>query len=221
MLQEATISEIIEYPVQRDGALVTRRGGLTRMKPKLGAPLANQPGSVHWTMLLLFGTTEKAIQMIESLVAGQGDNADEKWIRFVLLYRQWEGQHKKGELLEAPNFNQVCHSLGFDTSTFIAQLQTGIQSMMTSLSKMKAALASPLIVQNLIDRATSDEGDIKEIELALKVGGVVEEKGGVNVNVNQQTAVMLKSEREKQKSPLLQFSQTVDEIDNESRKEHE
>lgn len=220
MLQEQTISNIIKYPVDENGAIVTRRGGLTRMKPKLGAPPSNQPGSVHWTMLHLFGETEKAIQMIESLVAGQGDNADEKWIRFVLLYRQWEQQYRRGELLETPNFNQVCHSLDFEATSFISQLQSGIQSLMKGMAQMKASLASPMVVQNLIDKATSEEADVKEIELALKVGGIVDEKGGVNINVNQQTAVMLKGEKDKQKSPLLQFSDTVTEIDNEVRKEH-
>ncbi len=224
MDQETTIGEILDYPLDSSGDLVTRRSGLTRMKPKLNAPPASQPGSVDWTMTSMFGSTAKAVAMIESLVAGQGENADEKWVRFVLLYKQWQIQFTKGELVEPPTLNQVCHALNFDAQTFLRELQQGVMTLMKSLSSMKAAMASPMIVQNLIDKASSEEADVKEIELALKIGGVVESGPGMAVQINNnntnQNAVTLKSDKEKLKSPLLQFQPTVTEIDNEVRKEH-
>jgi hypothetical protein len=60
--------------------------------------------------------------------------------------------------------------------------------------------------------------------LALKIGGVVESGPGMAVQIKNnntnQNAVVLKSDREKQKSPLLQFNNTVRDIDTEVRKDH-
>lgn len=212
-------NDIINYPINENGDLVTRRSGLTRMKPRLDAPPANQPGSVDWSMTMLFGSRETAVKMIESLVAGQGENADEKWVRFVLLYKQWTIQHEKGELEEAPTFNQVCHSLDFDTKTFISELQTSVQSLMKLMAQTKAALHAPQVVSNLILMATDPMADVKSIELALKLGGVMEDKAGMNVQINNtnQNAVILKGDKEKLKSPLRQFSQTVKNIDDAAR----
>ena len=217
MPQELTtpISEIIDYPVDESGKLVTRRNGLSRMKPRLNAPAATQPGSVHWTMLMLFGEERKAIEMIESLVAGQGNQAEEKWVEFCLLYRKWQL-----EGLE-PNFNQVCHSLDFDAKDFIGQLQVGIQSMMKTIAHTKLALSTPRVINNLIDKATNPDADTKTIELHLKTSGVLESSGGVNVNVLQQNnnTVMTKSEKEMLKTPLRQFSDTLKDIDATVREE--
>lgn len=209
------ISEIIDYPVDESGKLVTRRSGLSRMKPKLAAPAATQPGSVHWTMLMLFGGEKPAIEMIESLVSGQGNQADEKWVEFCLLYRKWEQ-----EGLE-PNFNQVCHSLDFDAKDFISQLQVGVQSMMKTIAQTKLALSTPCVINNLIDKATDPEADTKTIELHLKTSGVLETSGGVNVNVLQQNnnTVLTKTEKELMKTPLRQFSDTLKDIDASVREE--
>ena len=221
MPQDSTISEIIDYPVDESGKLVTRRGGLSRMKPKLAAPPATQPGSVHWTMLMLFGDERKAMEMIESLVAGQGNNAEERWVQFCLLYRKWEQDHKSGNLVDPPNFNQVCHSLDFDTKDFISQLQVGIQGMMRTIAHTKLALSTPRVINNLIDKATSPEADTKTIELHLKTSGVLETSSGVNVNVLQQNnnTVLTKGEKELLKTPLRQFNETLTEIDSKVREE--
>lgn len=225
MDQETTISEILDYPIDSKGDLVTRRSGLARMKPKLNAPPATQPGSVDWTMTAMFGSRQKAVEMIESLVAGQGENADEKWVRVVLLYKQWQIQFSKGEIMEPPTLNQVVHALNFDAQTFVRELQNGVMTLMKSLGHMKMALASPQILENLKEKAVNPEADVKTVELALKIGGIVESGGGMNVNINnsntQQSAVVLKSDREKLKSPLLQFNPTVNEIDVEVRKEQD
>lgn len=221
---DRTINEILDYPIAADGSLVTRRGGLAKMKPKLNAPPATQPGSVDWTMTTMFGSRQRAVEMIESLVAGQGENADEKWIRVVLLYKQWQIQFSKGEINEPPTLNQVCYSLDFDAATFVRELQQGVMILMKTMSQMKAALKAPMVVDNLINKAVNPEADVKEIELALKIGGVVESGTGmavqINNNTNNQTAVVLKSDKERLKAPLLQFNSTVRDIDVEVRKEH-
>jgi hypothetical protein len=222
MSQDETISDIIEYPVNAKGALVTRRGGLSKMKPHLNAPPPNQIGSVHWTMCHLFGSAEKAVEIIESLVSGQGENADEKWVRFVLLYRKWEMEHKRGEIVDPPTLNQVCQSLNFDAKDFLGELQMGIRTLFTKIGAIKATMAIPAIVDKVIEVAESDEGDKGDRELALKLAGMIEDKSGLNVQINnQQNNVMLKGERERMKTPLLQFSDTVEVIDAEVRKDHE
>ena len=202
------IAEILDYPLDNEGNLVTRRSGLAKMKPRLNAPPATQPGSVDWTMVAMFGSRQKAIEMIESLVAGQGENADERWVRVVLLYKQWQIQFSKGELDEPPTLNQVCYSLNFDAMTFVRELQQGIMFLMKSMSAMKAALKAPQVVDSLLERAINPEGDIKAVELALKIGGVVETGPGMAVQINNNNsnnqATVLKSDKEKMKSPLLQ-----------------
>lgn len=215
-------SNIIDYPLDKKGKIVTRRNGLTRMKPRLEAPPASQPGSVDWSMTHLFGSTDSALEMIESLVAGQGENADEKWVRFVLLYRQWEQQHQSGELENPPTLNQVCHALNFDARDFIRDIQTGIQGMMAGLVHTQAAMASTKVMKAILMRAVSVDGT-KDSELALKIAGVIDSGGGVNVQINNtnQNAVLLKSEKDKLKSPLLQFKETVDAIDEEVRSNDE
>lgn len=215
MPQESTISEIIDYPVDESGKLITRRSGLSRMKPRLEAPPATQPGSVHWTMLMLFGDERKAIEMIESLVAGQGNYAEDKWVEFCLLYRKWEQDGLQ------PNFNQVCHSLNFEAKEFISQLQVGIQGMMKTIAHTKLALSTPRVINNLIDKATDPEAELKAIELHLKTSGILETSSGVNVNVLQQNnnTVMTKGEKELLKTPLRQFDETLTDIDAKVREE--
>jgi hypothetical protein len=216
-----SISDILEYPIDANGSLVTRRGGLTRMKPKLDAPPPSQIGSVDWTMCHMFGDREKAVEIIESLVSGQGENADEKWVRFVLLYRQWEIQYRRGDLEVPPNLNQVCHSLNFDARELLGELQMGMRGLFTKIGAIKATMEIPAIVDKVIEVALSDEGDKGDRELALKLGGMIEDKSGMNVNIHNtnQNAIMLKGEKDRMKSPLLQFSDTVIDIDDEVRKE--
>lgn len=207
--------EIIDYPINDEGKLVTRRAAITKLKPRLDAPPPGQPGSVDWTMTMMFRSTTHALQMIESLVAGQGDNADEKWVRFILTYKKWQLEGLQ------PTFNEVCHALNFPAEEFIRDLQVGIQSVMTKVAHLKASLKVPEVMDNVVNRAIDPKADTKDIELHLKIAGVLDEKSGVNVNINNtnQVAVMNKGERDRLKTPLLQFSGTLTEIDDEVRNE--
>jgi len=217
MQNEETKSNIINYPITKEGKIVSKHQGLTKMKPRLDAPPANQPGSVDWTMTHLFGSTDSAMEMIESLVAGQGDNAEEKWVKVVILYRQWEMDYKDGKLDNPPTLNAVAHSLGFDSRDFITQLQTGIKLMMTSMVHTQAALAAPKVMQAVLARSQTIDGT-KDSELALKIAGVIESGGpSIQINNTNQNAVLLKSEKDKLRTPLLQFKDTVDAIDEDGR----
>ena len=55
----------------------------------------------------------------------------------------------------------------------------------------------------------------KDREMLLKIAGVLQDKGGVNVNVNQQVGV--KVGKDELLAPLRQFSGVAEEIDNEVR----
>lgn len=214
-------NKIIEYPINGEGKLVTRRANITKLKPRLDAPPASQPGSVDWTMNMMFGSSHRAFQMIESLVAGQGDNADEKWVQFILIYKKWQLEFDRGDLDIAPTFNQVCHALNFHADQFLMELQTGIQLSMRRVAHLKAAMAVPEVIDRVVERAQAEDGDVKERELHLRIAGVIDEKGGVNVQINNsnQVAVLTKGERERLKTPLLQFSGTLTQIDDEVRSE--
>lgn len=211
------ISPILEYPIDEKGRIVTRRADLAHKRPPLDAPPPSQPGSVDWTVFQMFGSIEKGVQMIESIVAGQGENAHERWTQVVLLYRTWEQKFLEKELPDKPTLNQVCHALRFDAAQFISELRVSITDVMTNIGRLRATMAVPQVVDKVIDVALSDEGDTKDRELALKLGGMIEEKGGVQVNVNQQQAVVLKGEKDRMKAPLLQFSQTVEAVDDDIR----
>lgn len=217
-----TQEPIIDYPKNESGSgskLVLRDARLARLRPKLDAPPATQPGSVDWTVTRMFGSVDDGVRYIESLVAGQGDQAHDRWVNFCLLYREWEAKFHDGLLPTKPTLNQVCHSLDFDARQFLGELQVGMQSVMVKMGAIRAAMAIPEVVNKSIEVALSDEGDTKDRELALRLGGMIQDKTGVQVNVQQNNTNnnVLKSDRDRMKNPLLQFSQTVEAIDNDAR----
>ena len=221
-MNSTTDEPILEYAqneTESGTSLVTRRGSLSRLRPKLDAPPATQPGSVDWVVNKMFGSTEEGVRYIESLVAGQGEQANERWIRFCLLYREWEAKHREGKLPARPTLNQVCHSLNFDARDFIGELQSGVQSLMAKVGRMKASLAVPQMVDVVVNRVLSGKGSTADNELGLKLGGMVDEKGAVQVNVQQNNINnnTLQRDKERMRNPLLQFSETVEEIDNAAR----
>lgn len=214
------ISDILEYPLNKKGNIISKRNGLISKRPRLDAPPPNHPGSVDWMAIQAFGSREEAIRRAESMVAGLGEEADDKWVRLVILYRQWEIMYRRGELHEPPNLNQVCQSLDMSAAVFIKGLRSEIQPMMAEIAKIQAAAALPEVMNKVIDKATSDKADTKDHEMFLKLSGVIAEKGGgLTVNVTQQQAMLAAKERDKLLAPLLQFSGTVEEIDDEARKE--
>lgn len=216
-LQVLTISPIMDYPLNDRLMIITNRRGLLTRQPSDKAPSPNQAGSIDWTIVTLFGSTEAGVRMIESLVAGQGANAEDKWIEFCLLYRQWELKWRLGELPEKPTLNQVCYALEMETALFLRGLQREIQSVMTTVGSLKATLRVPDVVDKVVEVALSDEGDVNDRKLALELGGALQPKGGIQVNVNQQNAVILKGDKDRMKAPLLQFSETVDALDDSIR----
>jgi hypothetical protein len=218
-LEETTESLFQVNESGRGSALVLRWPGLGHIKPRLDAPPPTQPGSTDFWVTQVFGSCEKGLEYIESLVAGQAENADEKWVKLILLFREWQARHKQGRLEHPPTLNMVCHSLNFDTPTFIRELQTGLLAYVKSQAVMSAVAASPEVVKNLNNKAKSKKADTKTIELQLRVAGVIDDKGaGVQVNVNQQQAVIGVKDKDKLRTPLLQFSDTVQIIDEEVRR---
>lgn len=217
MLQDIKLSPVIDYQISSNGELVTQRSFLDKLTPSNEALPESQLASIDWTLRELFGDRESAIRMIESLIVGHGINANEKWIQFALLYRKWQLDYQDDLLPSPPNLNQVALALNFDTSTFLSQFQKEVNGFMSTISQMKASLSSLKVIDNLTDKATSIEADVKEIELHLKVSGILQEKSGININMQQNNVTTLKSDKEKLKAPLLQFSQTVEHIDNEVR----
>jgi hypothetical protein len=112
----------------------------------------------------------------------------------------------------------VAFALEMDVKEFLTGMQREIQSVMASVGHLKAAMKVPQVVDKVVEVALSDEGDTKDRELALRLGGAIDEKGSpIQINVNQQTAVVLKGDKDRMKAPLLQFSETVEEIDEEVR----
>jgi hypothetical protein len=204
----------------RGAALVLRRPGLANIKPRLDAPPPTQPGSADFFIAQVFGSRDRGLEFVESLIAGQAENADPKWVNVILLYREWEARHKLGRMKDPPTLNLVCHSLNFDTPTFIRELQTGMLAYVKSQAVLTAVAASPEVIKNLNSKAKDKKADTKTIELQLRVAGVIDERGApVQVNVNQQQAVVMnKGDKDKQRAPLLQFIETVEIIDAEVRR---
>lgn len=219
-LDETTDSLFQVNESGRGAALVLRRPGLANVKPRLDAPPPTQPGSADFFVAQVFGSRDKGLEFIESLVAGQAENADPKWVNVILLYREWEARHKIGRMKTPPTLNLVCHSLNFDTPTFIRELQSGMLAYVKTQSVLTAVAAAPEVIKNLNRKAKDKKTDTKTIELQLRVAGVIDERGApVQVNVNQQQAVIMsKGDKDKQRAPLLQFSETVEIIDAEVRR---
>lgn len=222
LLEETTDSLFQVNESGRGSALVLRWPGLANIKPRLDAPPPTQPGSTDFFVTQVFGSRDKGLEYIESLVAGQAENADEKWVKLILLYREWEARHKQGRLEQPPTLNMVCHSLNFDTPTFIRELQNGLVAYIKSQAIMTAIAASPEVVKNLNNKAKSKKADTKTIELQLRVAGVIDERGApVQVNVNQNQAIIGVKDKDKLRTPLLQFSETVQSIDEEVRRTYD
>jgi hypothetical protein len=169
----------------------------------------------------MFGGPEEMVRYVELLVAGAGDKAEEKWIRFCLLYREWEIRWRRGLLPKKPTLNQVCFSLGMDFQEFFQAVATGVQQTMRPILSAMASFKSPELVQGALDAGVSSEATPADRLLALRLAGIIEDKPGMNVNItNQQATILNVGDKDRLKAPLLQFSKTVEEVDSEVRKDN-
>lgn len=215
-LKKSAIGSDLRYPTRTNGSLVTRRSGKPQ-PPSLTAPTPEQPGSIDWGASLLFGGSAQLISMLESIVAGQGDTAERRWIDFCIRYREWERQYLGGKLLIPPTLNQVCHSFKIRHEDFWLFLSASVQSLYSKLGQLKASLVSSQVIEFSISAAADLEKGGKDRELLLKLAGLLSDKSGVQVNVNQQVSMPTLGDRTRLSTPLLQFSDALRAIDDDAR----
>jgi len=174
----------------------------------LDAPPPETPGSVAWVAESLFGGQRQFEDMLQTIVVGQGSRGEHKWrdLVSVILRLRESGQPY--------NLNQLCVTLDIPANDLLALVGTGVRETQTAMASMKASLVAPKVIDWAMEAAAEPEGG-KDREMLLKIAGVLQDKGGVNVNVNQQVAV--KVGKEELLAPLRQFSGVAEEIDNEVR----
>jgi hypothetical protein len=206
----------LKYPRSEDGKVILRPVGLKNKLTKAHLPQipASQVGGVDWTFTNMFGSVEEGVRMVESLVAGQGAKAEQKWILFLLAYR-----NKQEEALalgrEAPSLNSICALLEIEAPEFLGTIVQGIKRLSVALGQVKVAQAIGEVIESSLEAARDPEKGSKDREMLLKMGGMLEDKAGVSVSVNQQVGIQFKGED--LKAPLRQFKKEIEELDNIAR----
>lgn len=171
----------------------------------LEAPPPETPGSVAWVAEAVFGGQRQFEDMLQAIVVGQGAQGEHRWrdlVSVILRLRDSGTDY---------NLNQLCLTLGISASELLSFVGQGVQEVQKGIAVMKASLAAPQVIAWSTAAAADLESGTKDREMLLKIAGVIPEKSGVNVNVNQQVGV--KIGKEELLAPLRQFNGVATEID--------
>ena len=163
------------------------------------------PGSVAWVAEAVFGGQRQFEDMLQSIVIGQGAQGDHRWrelMSVILRFRDSGTDY---------NLNQLCSTLGLSGSELLAFVGQGVQEVQKGIAVMKASLKAPEVIDWALMAAQDPESGTKDRQMLLTIAGVLQDKGGVNVNVNQQVA--MKVGKEELLAPLRQFNGAATEID--------
>ena len=171
----------------------------------LDAPPPETPGSVAWVAEAVFGGQRQFEDMLQSIVVGQGAQGDYRWreLMSVILRLRDSGTDY--------NLNQLCSTLGLSASELLSFVGQGVQEVQKGIAAMKASLKAPEVIDWALVAAMDPENGTKDRQMLLTIAGVLQDKGGVNVNVNQQVGV--KIGKEELLAPLRQFNGVATEID--------
>ena len=171
----------------------------------LDAPPPETPGSVAWVAEAVFGGQRQFEDMLQSIVVGQGAQGDHRWreLMSVILRLRDSGTDY--------NLNQLCSTLGLSASELLSFVGQGVQEVQKGIAAMKASLKAPEVIDWALMAAQDPENGTKDRQMLLTIAGVLQDKGGVNVNVNQQVGV--KVGKEELLAPLRQFNGVATEID--------
>lgn len=171
----------------------------------LEAPPPETPGSVAWVAEAVFGGQRQFEDMLQSIVVGQGAQGDHRWreLMSVILRLRDSGTDY--------NLNQLCSTLGLSASELLSFVGQGVQEVQKGIAVMKASLKAPEVIDWAVAAAQDPENGTKDRQMLLTIAGVLQDKGGVNVNVNQQVGV--KIGKEELLAPLRQFNGVATEID--------
>lgn len=206
----------LQYPRSTDGRILLRPRSLERKIAQAPLPEipAEQVGGLDWTFTQMFGSPEEGIKMVESLVAGQGPKADPRWIQFLLACKY---KRERAEELghPVPSLNSLMALLGFEQAEFMALLVQGVRDLSVALGKIKVAKAIPEVLDSTLAASRDLEKGGKDRETLLKIGGILEDKGGLSVNVQQQVGIQIKPDD--LKAPLRQFRKEIEDLDNLAR----
>lgn len=185
-------------------AIARRIGALPAIV--LDAPAPETPGSVAWVAEAVFGGQRPFEEMLQAIVVGQGAAGEPRWRELVsamMLFR------KRGE---SYNLNQLCITMGIPFGELLGFIGEGVREVQAGIALMKASLAAPQVIDYSLIAAMDPDNGRGDREMLLKVAGVLQDKSGVSVNVNQQVGI--KVGKDELLTPLKQFSQVATEIDN-------
>lgn len=105
--------------------------------------------------------------------------------------------------------------MGVQASELLSFIGQGVQEVQKGIAVMKASLKAPEVIDWAVAAAQDPENGTKDRQMLLTIAGVLQDKGGVNVNVNQQVGV--KIGKEELLAPLRQFQNVAEQIDNSVR----
>lgn len=208
---DGSMTKLVEYPRDERGKILLR-GPLAQQLKNLPVIPKEQIGGLDWTFQNMFGSVEKGIRLVESLVVGQGSRADKDWAMFLLAY-QSEKERAAAHGEGVPSLNSIAAALDLKVSDLVGKMVEGVTQLNLALAKVQVASAMPALVDSAIQSAMTLEGG-KDREMLFKVGGLIQDqKGGVNVSVSQNVGVSVKQQAEALKNPLRQFRDDMAEID--------
>lgn len=175
----------------------------------LEAPPPETPGSVAWVAEAVFGGQRQFENMLQAIVVGQGAQGEHRWrdlVSVILRLRDSGTDY---------NLNQLCLTLNLSASELLSFVGQGVQEVQKGIAVMKASLKAPEVIDWALVAAQDPENGTKDRQMLLTIAGVLQDKGGVNVNVNQQVGV--KIGKEELLAPLRQFQNVAEQIDNSVR----
>lgn len=208
--------ERLEYPRREDGTIRVQDSALANRLRHLREIPADQPGGVDWAFGAMFGGIEQGVALVESLVAGQGDKADRRWVSFLLGYRS-KCEENEAAGLPAPSLNSIVHAMQIPANEFLATVTGSLRTLNVTLGQVRIAQSLPLVVEAAVAAALDPERGGKDREILMKIAGLIEssQNPGIQVNVNQQVAV--RATAEDLKTPLRRFRREVEDLDDIAR----
>lgn len=177
--------------------------------PSSKAPAPESPGTLDWTADVIYGGREQLVGMIETLARGEGEG-DGMWRKFYLTYKQWQIDWEAGHLPHPPTLNQVAYALKISAPQLFERLAADTSAIYSRIGRLKAALATPQVIDAAIMASRDIESGYKDRELLLKLGGTLADNRGPLVAIqNNQTTINTAPAQ-----PILsQFSEQAAELD--------
>jgi len=191
------------------GMVVYKQAG-DFMVPPVGDVVAareGESGTVDWVLGQALGPRKEALGWLEGLVKST-DLFEVPIGRMVLAAKTWIEQGERWD------WNKAAAVAGVSSEQVMSELAKGMRQLGQMTAMVKMARELPKVAEATIESAQilGKEG-FSDREMVLKMMGLVESKGGVQVNVQQNNVNRMEGLKGGGLAPLKQFTEGAEEID--------